>query len=122
MTRYGPEKFKGRKTLPIKQLIALGKFLCDKIQEIGTLPADVDYYFKDVIKERAYLSQHFRVHRDRCEKDITDTINHEHFTERSVCHSIRVASHALTYRQSQADSSNLVDSWQAIFEDDHRAY
>lgn len=84
MTRYGPEKFKGRKTLPIKQLIALGKLLCDKKQEIGTLPPDVDYYFGDVIKERAYLSQHFRTHRDQCEKDMTDTINHEHFTERSV--------------------------------------
>jgi len=85
MTRYGPEKYRGRKTLPIKQLIALGKLLCDKLQDIGTLPSDVDYYFKEVIKERAYLSQHFRSHRDQCDEDITDTINHEHFTERSVC-------------------------------------
>lgn len=85
MARYAPEKFKGRKTLPIKQLIALGKLLCDKLQDIGTLPSDVDYYFKEVIRERAYLSQHFRTHRDQCEQDITDTINHEHFTERSVC-------------------------------------
>lgn len=80
MTRYGPEKFKGRRTLPIKQLIALGTFLCDKIDEIGTLPSDVDFYFEEVIRERAYLSQHFREFRDSCEKDEIDTINHEHFT------------------------------------------
>ena len=84
MTRYAPEKFRGRKTLPIKQLIALGNFLCDKIHDIGALPSDVDYYFKEVIKERVYLSQYFRLHRDQCEKDVTDTINHEHFTERSA--------------------------------------
>lgn len=81
MTKYGPEKFKGRKTLPIKQLVALGKSLCDKKDEIGTLPSDVDYYFKEVIRERAYLSQHFRDFRDACEKDDIDTINHEHFTD-----------------------------------------
>lgn len=80
MTKYGPEKYKGRKTLPIKQLIALGKTLCDKIEDIGTLPSDVDYYFKEVIRERAYLSQHFRDFRDKCEEDEIDTINHEHFT------------------------------------------
>ena len=82
MTKYGPEKFKGRKTLPIKQMIALGNILCDKVQELGTLPSDVDYYFKEVIKERTYLSEHYRSHRDQCEKDQVDTINHEHFTER----------------------------------------
>lgn len=82
MTKYGPDKYKGKKTLPIKQLIALGNFLCDKIQEIGTLPSDVDFYFKEVIKERSYLSKHFRSHRDQCETDELDTINHEHFTER----------------------------------------
>lgn len=80
MTRYGPDKFKGRKTLPIKQLIALGTSLCNRIDEIGTLPSDVDFYFKEVIRERAYLSQHFREFRDCCEKDQIDTINHEHFT------------------------------------------
>lgn len=80
MTKYGPEKFKGRKTLPIKQLIALGKTLCNKIDDIGTFPSDVDYYFKEVIRERAYLSQHFRDFRDKCEEDEIDTINHEHFT------------------------------------------
>lgn len=80
MTKYGPDKFKGRKTLPIKQLIALGKNLCNKIEDIGTFPSDVDYYFKEVIRERAYLSQHFREFRDRCEEDEIDTINHEHFT------------------------------------------
>jgi len=85
MTRYGPEKFKGKKTLPIKQLVTLGKLLCDKLQEIGTLPSGVDFYFNEVIRERAYLSQYFRTHRDQCEKDFTDTINHEHFNERSVC-------------------------------------
>ena len=84
MTKYGPDKYKGRKTLPIKQLIALGNFLCGKIQEIGTLPSDVDFYFKEVIKERSYLSKHFRDHRDQCETDELDTINHEHFTERYV--------------------------------------
>lgn len=80
MTKYEPDKFKGRKTLPIKQLIALGKKLCNKIEDIGTLPSDVDYYFKEVIRERAYLSQHFRHFRDKCEEDEIDTINHEHFT------------------------------------------
>lgn len=80
MTKYGPEKFKGRKTLPIKQLIALGTSLCDRIDEINSLPSDVDFYFEEVIRERAYLSQHYREFRDCCEKDQIDTINHEHFT------------------------------------------
>lgn len=68
--------------MPIKQMITLGRILCDKVQKIGSLPSDVDYYFRDVIRERGYLSQHFRTHRDQCEKDEIDTINHEHFTER----------------------------------------
>lgn len=67
--------------MPIKQLIALGRILCDKVHEIGNLPSDVDYCFKEVIQERTYLSQHFRQFRDRCEEDEIDTINHEHFTE-----------------------------------------
>lgn len=80
MTRYGPNNLKGRKTLPIKQLIALGTTLCNRIDEIGTLPPDVDFYFQEVIKERAYLSQHYRDFRDCCERDQIDTVNHEHFT------------------------------------------
>lgn len=82
MTRYGPEQFKGRKTLPIKQLITLGNFLCDHVVDIDSLPPDVDYYFQEVIKERAYLSNHYRSFRDRSEADRIDTINHEHFTSR----------------------------------------
>lgn len=84
MIRYGPDHLKGKRTLPIKQLVALGKVLCDKVQDIGCLPADVDYFFRDVIRERTYLSQYYRVHRDQCEKDDLDTVNHEHFTERSA--------------------------------------
>lgn len=82
MTKFGPEEFKGRKTLPIKRLIALGQLLCEKVDEIGTLPSDVDYYFAEVIKERTYLSHHFRGQRDQSEQDRIDTVNHEHFTRR----------------------------------------
>lgn len=81
MTKYGPEEYKGRKTLPIKKMIALGRHLCTMTDEIGTLPADIDFYFKDVICERAFLSNYFRQHKDQCEDDDVDTINHEHFTD-----------------------------------------
>lgn len=81
MTKYGPDHFKGKRTLPIKQMVALGSSLCNRIQEIGTLPPDVDFYFKEVIKERTYLSNHYRTHRDQCEDDLADTVNHQHFTE-----------------------------------------
>lgn len=84
MMSYGPDKYKGRKTLPIKQMLALGKLLCDKVLEIGSLPPDVDYYFREVIKERTYLTRHFRDHRDHNEWDDIETVNHEHFTERQV--------------------------------------
>lgn len=84
MTKYGPDRFKGRKTLPIKQLIALGQYLCNQIDEVETLPSSIDYYFREVIRERSYLSHHYKSHRDQCEKDELDTVNHEHFTERSV--------------------------------------
>ena len=82
MTKYGPDEYKGRKILPIKQLIALGNFLCEKVETLGALPPDVDFYFAEVIKERTYLSHHFRGHRDRDEEDRIDTVNHEHFTRR----------------------------------------
>lgn len=81
MTKYGPDHLKGKKTLPIKQMIALGRSLCTKAHEIGALPPDVDFYFEEVIKERTYLSTHYRTQRDRGDDDLTNTVNHQHFTE-----------------------------------------
>lgn len=84
MTKYGPDRFKGRKTLPIKQLVALGRYLCTQLDQVETLPPTIDYYFREVIRERSYLSHHYKLHRDQCERDELDTVNHEHFTERFV--------------------------------------
>lgn len=78
LVQYGPNKHRGVKTLPIKELAALASSVTNYISE---LPEIVHFHFRETIAARKRLSQFFRKTVDASNND-ADTVNHEHFTTR----------------------------------------
>jgi hypothetical protein len=80
IVQYGPSKYQGARSLPLKELAALAASLCGVLKE---LPDVIHFHFRETISARKRQSKYFRSNIDDS-KDKFDTVNHEHFTERFV--------------------------------------
>lgn len=78
LTQYGPAKYHGARSLPIRELARLARSVSSKTKE---LPEYIHFHFRETIAARKRLSNHFRSHVDDKPEDF-DTVNHEHFTTR----------------------------------------
>ena len=66
------------RSLSLTSLTELSCIVCDRGPQ---LPGDVDFYFRETIHARRYLSKHFRKH-EGGESGSTITDKHEYFTNR----------------------------------------
>ena len=78
IVQYGPAKYLGARSLPLKELAKLASTLEGKLKE---LPEVIHFHFRETIAARKRLSKYFRGNIDESTLDI-DTVNHEHFTTR----------------------------------------
>ena len=80
IVQYGPSKYNGVKSLPLKELAKLAASLVGVLKEV---PDVIHFHFRETISARKRLSKYFRGQIDVSQDDV-DTVNHEHFTARYV--------------------------------------
>ena len=80
IVQYGPAKYAGARSLPLKELASLAASVAGQVKQ---LPDVIHFHFKETIAARKRLSKYFRGHIDE-RLDAEDTVNHEHFTTRYV--------------------------------------
>ena len=78
IVQYGPSKYYGVKSLPLKELAKLAGSLTGVLKEV---PDVIHFHFRETIAARKRLSKYFRGNVDETLEDV-HTVNHEHFTER----------------------------------------
>lgn len=78
IVQYGPSRYSGVRSLPIKELARLATMVTGVLKEV---PDVIHFHFRETIAARKRLSKYFRGNVDDSQ-DASDTVNHEHFTER----------------------------------------
>ena len=78
IVQYGPSKYAGVRSLPLKELARLAASVTDVLKEI---PDVIHFHFRETIAARKRLSKYFRGNVDKSQEEL-DTVNHEHFTDR----------------------------------------
>ena len=80
IVQYGPTRYAGVKSLPLKELARLIAAVTAVLKEV---PDVIHFHFRETIAARKRLSKYFRGNVDDT-YDASDTVNHEHFTDRYV--------------------------------------
>ena len=78
IVQFGPAKYHGARSLPLKELARLASSLAGKLKD---LPEVIHFHFRETIAARKRLSKYFRGNIDDSTEN-ADTVNHEHFTTR----------------------------------------
>lgn len=75
---YGPARYYGARSLPLKVLGELATSVAASLREV---PEVIHFHFRETIAARKRLSTYFKGNVDE-RLDETGTVNHEHFTSR----------------------------------------